>query len=226
MAPVAVSSPPKVVEQLKTVAAETPVEDSFDIRSFSHFDCTPSIGTEFRAVTTDERPAIGIRDILGNDQRIKSLGRLVSERGVVFFRNAVISTKEQVELVQALGVQGGKPADSGLHVHPLTLPDQVEGDEIALISNRFVFGKAFQRKGFGILDRRLGKDEWVSTACEVSTYWANTSSTRTLPTRPSLQTMPLSRSVPSPRSVATLSGHRLTRLLTVSRPPCRSSSRA
>lgn len=160
MAPIAVSSPPKVTEQLKALAIDTPAQAAFDIRSYSNFDSTPATGTEFRTVSNDGKPILTVRDILGNDERLKALGRLVSERGVVFFRDTEITTDEQRDLVQGLGVQGGKPATSGLHVHPLTLPTQAEGDEITVVSNKFVFGKVFARDNSNILERRLGRDEW------------------------------------------------------------------
>lgn len=38
--------------------------------------------------------------------------------------------------MQALGVHGGKPASSGLHVHPLTLVDNGKDEEISVISNK------------------------------------------------------------------------------------------
>jgi hypothetical protein len=68
-----------------------------------------------------------------------------SERGVVFFRDAVISPEEQITLVDKLGKLGGKPADSGLHIHPLTLEGGKYGDEISVISNEFVFDSKFER---------------------------------------------------------------------------------
>lgn len=68
-----------------------------------------------------------------------------SERGVVFFRDAVLSPEEQVILVDKLGKLGGKPSDSTLHIHPLTLEGSAYGDEISVISNEFVFDSKFSR---------------------------------------------------------------------------------
>jgi alpha-ketoglutarate-dependent taurine dioxygenase len=55
-----------------------------------------------------------------------------SERGVVFFRDSEITPEEQKVLVQKLGEAGGKPADSTLHIHPLTLAGSELGDEISV----------------------------------------------------------------------------------------------
>jgi hypothetical protein len=84
-----------------------------------------------------------------------------SERGVVFFRDAIITPEEQKDLVDALGRVGGKPESSRLHVHPLTLAGSELGDEISVISNHFVFDDKFKRDDFGILDRVQGKTLWV-----------------------------------------------------------------
>ena len=87
-------------------------------------------------------------------------GRLCrSERGVVFFRDAVISPEEQIILVDKLGRLGGKPQDSTLHIHPLTLEGGKYGDEISVISNEYVFDSKFERP------KRLrvkGDTLWVS----------------------------------------------------------------
>ncbi|ODN76600.1 hypothetical protein L202_05257 [Cryptococcus amylolentus CBS 6039] len=135
-------------------------ENVFDLRSFAHFDSTPSIGTEFREWSKDGEPILSIREILDSDERIKALGRLISERGVVFFRNAIISPEEQKELIKSLGRLGGKPATSGLHVHPCTLAGSKLGDEVSVISNQFHFDKEFKRDDDTILKRPFGPDLW------------------------------------------------------------------
>ncbi|AAW42644.1 hypothetical protein CNBC0390 [Cryptococcus deneoformans B-3501A] len=153
------------VESIKAGLAAVDVnkETPFDLRAYSHFDSTPSIGTEFRdSPSKDGKPVLSIRDILGNDERLKALGRLVSERGVVFFRDATISPVEQKDLIEALGALGGKPKTSGLHVHPLTLGGSELGDEISVISNQFVFDKNFQKSDDTVLKRPFGNTLWHS----------------------------------------------------------------
>ncbi|OWT36195.1 taurine dioxygenase [Cryptococcus neoformans] len=153
------------IESIKAGLAAVDVnkETVFDLRAYSHFDSTPSIGTEFRdSSSKDGKPVLSIRDILGHDERLKALGRLVSERGVVFFRDAEISPEEQKELVEALGLHGGKPKTSGLHIHPLTLAGSELGDEISVISNQFVFDKNFQKSDDTVLKRPFGNALWHS----------------------------------------------------------------
>lgn len=64
----------------------------------------------------------------------------VSLCGVVFFRVQDVQTDElQKELAQSLGQLSGKPASSGLHIHPVSKFACEEGgvdDEISVISSR------------------------------------------------------------------------------------------
>lgn len=47
-------------------------------------------------------------------------GIQISERGVVFFREQDdLTISEQLELVDRLGRETGKPKESGLHIHPI-----------------------------------------------------------------------------------------------------------
>jgi alpha-ketoglutarate-dependent taurine dioxygenase len=63
----------------------------------------------------------------------------VSQRGVVFFRKQDgLDDDLQKELVQRLGQLSGKPATSGLHVHPVANSGRehsVKDDEISVISS-------------------------------------------------------------------------------------------
>ncbi|WVQ62898.1 uncharacterized protein L199_001047 [Kwoniella botswanensis] len=162
--PIAVQeqNPVETIKAALTKVSVTETNESFDLRSYSHFDATPSIGTEFRAYSPDGKPTLSIRDILGNTEREKALGRLVSERGVVFFRDAVISPDEQTKLVESLGRLGGKPSTSKLHVHPLTMGGSELGDEISMISNRYIFDNHFKRDDFTVLKRKFHADLWHS----------------------------------------------------------------
>ncbi|RSH90521.1 hypothetical protein EHS25_001126 [Saitozyma podzolica] len=167
MAPIAVAAPnPNPIESLKASVASVTLNEvpsgSADLRSYAHFDATPSIGTEFREYSAGGKPVLNIRDVLGDEAKLRALGRLVSERGVVFFRNAVISAEEQKTLVDTLGRLGGKPSTSGLHVHPLTMGGSELGDEISVISNKFVFDDKFKRDDFTILSRAAGRTLWHS----------------------------------------------------------------
>jgi hypothetical protein len=93
MAPIAISSPSETartaVDQIKAGLQQTklnnnltrvsvaPAPEEVDFTQYSHFDATPAIGTEFRAYSPDGKPVLSIRDILGDDAKLKALGRLV-----------------------------------------------------------------------------------------------------------------------------------------------------
>lgn len=156
MSPVAITGPAPTAESTKASLASP----AFDIRAYAHFDNTPALGTEF-GVSRDGKPVLDIRDILTSDAKLKALGQLVSERGVVFFRDATITPEEQKVLVQKLGEFGGKPSTSGLHVHPTTPDDQPEGKEITIISNQSVNAKALHGSD-NLLERRVGREFWHS----------------------------------------------------------------
>lgn len=164
MSPTAVTEPASAVETIKANLAKVSLvsPDNVDLTTYSSFNSTPSIGTEFPAESKGGKPVLDIRDVLADQAKLKALGRLVSERGVVFFRNAQISPEEQITLVDSLGKHGGKPASSSLHIHPCTLPNSRFGDEISLISNQVVFDKAFKRPAPTVLERPVASRGWVS----------------------------------------------------------------
>ncbi|WVQ83416.1 hypothetical protein IAT38_005557 [Cryptococcus sp. DSM 104549] len=152
------------VDSLKASLAAVEIDSSkpFDFANYAHFEATPSIGTEFRAHSREGKPILSIRDILGKEDRLRALGRLVSERGVVFFRDADITPEEQKDLVHALGRLGGKPSSSTLHIHPLTMAGSELGDEISVISNQFVFDSKFKKDDDTVLKRPSGHTLWHS----------------------------------------------------------------
>lgn len=67
------------------------------------------------------------------------LTRVVSQRGVVFFRKQDdLDNDLQKELAQRLGQLSGKPETSGLHIHPVSNSGRKLGgkdDEISVISS-------------------------------------------------------------------------------------------
>ncbi|WOO84195.1 Putative alpha-ketoglutarate-dependent sulfonate dioxygenase [Vanrija pseudolonga] len=167
MAPVAVATTPTAtpVDVIKAgVGALNLGVEAADLSVYGQFNNTPATGTEFRVAPTkgDTRPALTIKEVLADDAKLKALGRLVSERGVVFFREAEITPDEQKVLVDKLGKFGGKPADSTLHIHPLTLPGSQHGDEISVISNQFVFDGKFKLDEKTPLKRVRGAQQWHS----------------------------------------------------------------
>ncbi|ORY45167.1 taurine catabolism dioxygenase [Rhizoclosmatium globosum] len=83
---------------------------------------------------------IQIRDLLkapNSDELLLDLAVLISERNVVFLRNQDITFEEQKEFADRLGRVTGKPATSGLHVHPSTAQSSELGDEALTISSEY-----------------------------------------------------------------------------------------
>lgn len=77
-------------------------------------DSTPLLGSEFSS-------EVRIKDILNNPDQLKDLAILISQRGVVFFRDQDdLTVEDQKKLVNELGLQSGKPKTSGLHIHPVS----------------------------------------------------------------------------------------------------------
>jgi alpha-ketoglutarate-dependent taurine dioxygenase len=110
-----------------------PLKSSGALDNLTHEDTTPLLGREFINVNI-------VNDLLNateSDSLIRDLAitstsptfstvsalsntRLVSERGVVFFRAQHNLTNElQKQLVNQLGLLSGKPRTSKLHIHPV-----------------------------------------------------------------------------------------------------------
>lgn len=140
----------KKLATLRLTGTPSPLKLGDSLNDFKRTDSTPVIGTEF------ER-GIQVADWLkapNADQLIKDLAvlgelpfinsplspahnapTLVSQRGVVFFRDQNITIEEQKLLGTKLGELTGKPSSSKLHVHPTTSETSELGDEISVISS-------------------------------------------------------------------------------------------
>ena len=103
-----------------------PLKYSGSLDHLDYFEITPIIGREY--------PAVKLIDILNApnaEDQIRDLAIVISERGVVFFRDQDdLNIVDQKKLCDLLGKLSGRPEDHGLHVHPiyrdpgnLTLPD-------------------------------------------------------------------------------------------------------
>lgn len=84
MAPVATATTTatQTVESLKQAVGNLTLNAStstpaLNLREYASFDNTPSIGTEFKSVTKDGKPILDVRAVLGDDAKLKALGRLV-----------------------------------------------------------------------------------------------------------------------------------------------------
>ncbi|TVY43064.1 putative alpha-ketoglutarate-dependent sulfonate dioxygenase [Lachnellula occidentalis] len=112
---------------------KTPMQLSGALDKFESFDVTPVIGKEF--------PKANLAQWLeapNADELIRDLAVTVSQRGVVFFRAQDELTNDlQKQLCQKLGELTGKPADSTMHIHPISNKSFQcnKDDEISVISN-------------------------------------------------------------------------------------------
>jgi hypothetical protein len=102
--PVIPTSKDHVTGLTKSASYPTPLTYSGTLDSYQSFDVTSVIGREF--------PNLQLTEILNDDAKIRDLAILVSQRGVVFFRNQDIAIEDQKILGQKLGELTGKPASS------------------------------------------------------------------------------------------------------------------
>jgi Taurine catabolism dioxygenase TauD, TfdA family len=102
--PVIPTSKDHVSGLTKSASYPTPLTYSGTLDSYQSFDVTSVIGREF--------PNLQLTEILNDDAKIRDLAILVSQRGVVFFRNQDIAIEDQKILGQKLGELTGKPASS------------------------------------------------------------------------------------------------------------------
>ncbi|GAB1318573.1 Alpha-ketoglutarate-dependent sulfonate dioxygenase [Madurella fahalii] len=111
-----------------------PLKLSGALDSYNSFDVTPAIGREF--------PSVNLVEWLNapnSDELLKDLAITISQRGVVFFRAQNDLTNElQKKLILRLGELTGRPATSGLHIHPILNSERELGGsdpEISTISS-------------------------------------------------------------------------------------------
>ncbi|KAL4894942.1 hypothetical protein BDV59DRAFT_192328 [Aspergillus ambiguus] len=138
MAPSLTASAPvvPVVEDSRALKGfqKQPLKLSGVLDGYESFDVTPVIGREF--------PTASLKEWLrapNSDELLRDLAITISQRGVVFFRKQDgLDDDLQKELVQRLGQLSGKPATSGLHIHPVANSGRehsVKDDEISVISS-------------------------------------------------------------------------------------------
>ncbi|KAK4618237.1 Alpha-ketoglutarate-dependent dioxygenase [Fulvia fulva] len=117
-----------------------PLQPTGVLDGVDHIDLTPVIGREF--------PTAKLVDWINAtnaDELLRELAYTISSRGVVFFRAQDQLTNDlQKQLMQRLGELSGKPADSGLHIHPVlntssdVSQDRDPDQEISTISSSFI----------------------------------------------------------------------------------------
>jgi len=113
--------------RLSLVGSKEPLKLGHALDKYDRFNVTTNIGVEFKNAQLSE--------IVKDDDKVRDLAILISQRNVVFFRDQDIDIEAQKILGQKLGILSGKPAESGLHVHPLTEQGSEHGDQVTIISN-------------------------------------------------------------------------------------------
>ncbi|RSL77589.1 hypothetical protein CEP51_008947 [Fusarium floridanum] len=151
----------KTIAGTKTNSAsrlDGPLTYSGSLDSEEQFDVTAVIGREF--------PNLQLSEILKDDTKLRDLAVLVSQRGVVFFRNQDINIEDQKYLGQRLGELTGKPETSKLHRHALSnskrgIAVDENGkldDEVSVISSEQ--NRKFYKDRFSSLSRSLAGEGW------------------------------------------------------------------
>ncbi|KAI3617034.1 hypothetical protein CBS9595_002943 [Malassezia furfur] len=146
-----------------SIAPKAPLKASGLLDSlYASEELTPALGRLY--------PEIQLRDVLHHekaDELLRDIAIIISRRGVVFFKNQDLTAEEQKYITNRLGHLTGKPASSGLHVHPVFNAeregkDQVVDDkgttnkdnEISVISSNLL--RSLQ------VGPRTGANEWHS----------------------------------------------------------------
>ncbi|KAJ3489737.1 hypothetical protein NLG97_g5938 [Lecanicillium saksenae] len=134
MSPTAVQAADVVVPVTTKSQVAAPVHVTGALEGLESVELSPTLGREY--------PKANLVELLrapNSDELIRDLAVTISERGVVVFRAQENLTNDlQKELIERLGRLTSRPAESGLHVHPLLNPGrELGGDdpEISIISS-------------------------------------------------------------------------------------------
>ncbi|KAL2158876.1 hypothetical protein VTH06DRAFT_4068 [Thermothelomyces fergusii] len=123
--------------------AREPLKLSGALEAYEYFDVTPVIGREFPTAKLDEWLSAP-----NSDELLRDLAITISQRGVVFFRAQDGLTNElQKKLILRLGELTGRPATSGLHIHPILNSErELGGDDLEVSTISSVQNKKFYSK--------------------------------------------------------------------------------
>ncbi|KAK3313277.1 alpha-ketoglutarate-dependent taurine dioxygenase [Apodospora peruviana] len=127
---------------------------SGSLEKFKYNDLTPAIGREFEGLQVADL-------VTADDQIIRDLAAIISQRGVVFLRDQDVTPNQMKDFMLRLTELAGCPESSGLHVHPLTEEGSELGDQISVISSEK------QKKGGGLTHQladvsRFASNGWHS----------------------------------------------------------------
>ncbi|TYJ58196.1 hypothetical protein B9479_001020 [Cryptococcus floricola] len=108
-----------------------PLQRNHSLDKWRHFAVSPPIGEEF----SKDLQLSEIVHAKKKDTLIRDLAILISQRGVVFFREQDINIEDQKTMGKKLGELSGKPKDSTLHIHPTTEITSAQGDTVSIITS-------------------------------------------------------------------------------------------
>ena len=102
------------------------------LEPYGFVDVTSHVGTSF---PSEQAQLAQWLTASNSDELIRDLARLVSYRGVVFFKNQSLTIQEQKELGLRLGRLTGRPVESTLHKHPISEDSPELGADTSVISS-------------------------------------------------------------------------------------------
>ncbi|KAK3323381.1 hypothetical protein B0T19DRAFT_462932 [Cercophora scortea] len=164
MAPSAVESLP-ITSKAAAAPRREPLKLSGALDAYESFDVTPIIGKEFPSANLVEW-----LDAPNADELIRDLAITISQRGVVFFRAQDNLTNDlQKKLILRLGELTGRPATSGLHIHPVLNSnlelggDDLEISTISSVQNKKYYHNFQQAKANSTLShKKQSASQWHS----------------------------------------------------------------
>ena len=150
-----------------------PLKYSGSLDHLPFFEITPIIGREY--------PTVKVTDILNApnaEELIRDLAVIISERGVVFFRNQDdLNVADQKRFCDLVGKLSGRPEENGLHVHPIYRdPGNLQMPNGTTDENIYVINAEAQKKIYKTMARK-GLDEPKDLARE----WHSDSTFETVP---------------------------------------------
>ncbi|KAF9447053.1 taurine catabolism dioxygenase [Macrolepiota fuliginosa MF-IS2] len=138
---------------MPTAVTTSPPSFLASLSQYESYEATPVIGTIFPDRTTQLSQLV---EASNADELVHDLAVLVSQRGVVFFKEQDLTVEQQKRLAQKLGELTGKPETSKLYMHPISRLDAEFGREVSVITSKTAVNKS------GHLTRSRASGGWHS----------------------------------------------------------------
>lgn len=141
-----------------------PLQSNGSLDEYNYHDLTPCIGRDFRTANL-----VDMMNAPNADELLTELAYTISSRGMVCFRKQDNLTNDmQKKLILRIGELSGRPATSGLHIHPVLNSEGEVGEQrdpdqqISTISSK-LFTKVYGRSPDGALcQKKQSADQWHS----------------------------------------------------------------